>query len=138
MGTLPIPPGHKVEKMKKLYGVDYVVTKDGRVRMAIEIKVRKKHYPQMMISLTKVQALRDLASMGVQSRVIFATPEGVFSKAIGPGPIDGWIGTTTRADREDSTELAVYFGDWQVRDKLYEDEKNPMTRIGDSRMEWFA
>jgi len=139
MDVLAAPGGFTVEKLEKYGPADFALLKNGHVRMVCEVKKRNKHYPQMFVSLAKVQALRDYAAIGIQARVIFATPDGVFSKEIGPGEIDGWIGVGGRSDRGDpkDREMVVFFGDFVVGDKVYKEEKLPMKLVADSNPSWF-
>lgn len=105
----------------------------------VEVKVRRAHYDAMMLSLAKVQALREYAVSGLQARVIFATPRGVYAKRIGPEGIDGWIGLGGRTDRgdEQDTEPVVFFGDLKIGGQVVRAEKEPMQRLFDSDPAWF-
>jgi hypothetical protein len=131
--------GMTAHKLKAYSNVDFALMKDRVVRMVCEVKVRNKLYPQMMLSLDKVQALRNYAAMGLEARVIYATPEGIYVKKVGPDAIDGWIGMGGRTDRDDpdDTEMVVYFGQMTVNGKRISEEKDPMKRVCDSERRWF-
>ena len=133
--------GFKAVKLKEFSKVDFALMRGPAVKMLCEVKVRDRHYPQMFLSLEKVQALRNYAAAtGIAARVIFATPKGIFAKKIGPLEIDGWVGLGGRTDRgdPDDVEMVVYFGPLVVGGKVYREEVEPMTRIADSRREWFV
>lgn len=129
----------KIKDGKGLGKIDHAFYRHGRVLMMAEIKRRDQHYPQMFIGFDKVEALRNVAACGLQARVIFATPKGIYAKKIHQGFIDGWIGQGGRKDRGDpkDIQLVVYFGDWVVGGKVLKAEVEPMTRICDSLPEWF-
>lgn len=127
----------KAEKLKRYADVDYALTKGGSVRMVCDVQVQDKRQPQMAISLEKVRKLRGYAERGLQARIIFATPEGIFAKKIEDGPIDGWIGLSGRYDEEQGSEMAVYFGPLVVSGKVMDEEKNPLQRLCDSDPSWF-
>jgi hypothetical protein len=131
--------GMTAHKLKAYSNVDFALMKDRVVRMVCEVKVRNKLYPQMMLSLDKVQALRNYAAMGLEARVIYATPEGIYVKKVGPLAIDGWIGMGGRTDRDDpdDTEMVVYFGQMTVNGRRISEEKDPMKRLCDSERRWF-
>ena len=131
--------GMKAVKLPQFQDIDFALMRGDAVWGVVEIKCRKKHYPQMFLSLHKVQGLRAYAASGLQARVIFATPEGLFAKKIGPLEVDGWIGIGGRKDRGDEidTELLVHFGDLVFNGKTYKEEKDPMTKICDSDPRWF-
>ena len=131
--------GMKAVKTKQYYPVDWVFMRGELAWGVVEIKVRKKHYPQMMLGLEKVQALRGFAADGLEARVVFCTPEGVFVKKIREGPVDGWIGIGGRKDRGDDQDIEpmVFFGPFVVGGVVYKEEAEPMERIADSRPEWF-
>lgn len=137
--TVASMAGMTAHKLKAYSNVDFALMRDKMVRMVCEVKVRKQHYPQMFLSLHKVQALRHYASLGLEARVIFATPAGIFVKKIGPGSIDGWIGLGGRTDRgdPDDQELMVFFGQLEVNGKVYPEEAEPLKQIAASQQEWF-
>lgn len=132
--------GMKAVKLPQFQDIDFALMKGEVVWGVVEVKARGRHYPQMFLSLHKVQALRQYAAAGLQARVIFATPKGIFAKKIGPLEIDGWIGIGGRTDRGDAKdqELMVHFGDLVLGDKVMREEKEPMTRICDSDERWFT
>lgn len=132
--------GMKAVKLPQFRDIDFALVRGEVVWGVAEVKCRNKHYPQMFLSLHKVQALRNYAAAGLQARVIFATPQGVFTKKIGPLEIDGWIGIGGRTDRGDNKdqELLVYFGDLVQNGKTYKEEQEPMQRLCDSDQGWFA
>lgn len=107
---------------------DFAMLRDNRVVGVAEVKVRGKRYPQMFISLHKVQALRDYASLGLAARLVFALPDGVFVQEIGHPEIMGWIGYAGRTDRGDAqdTEMVVFY------------DTSGMRRLCDSDAGWFA
>ena len=123
--------GMKPIKLKEFSNVDFALMKGDAVWGVIEVKVRNKLYPQMMLSLHKVQSLRDYAALGLEARVVYATPEGIYVKKVGPERIDGWIGFGGRTDRGDEAdqELMVFFGG--------REEQEPIKRVAASRPEWF-
>ncbi len=125
--------GMKAVKLPK-FDVDFVLMKGEVVWGVAEVKGRMKHYPQMFVGLEKIQKLRQYACTGLQARMIFATPEGIFAKKIGPAEVDGWIGVGGRKDRGDSLdiELLCYFDT-----SAPSEEKNVMTRVCDSDPRWF-
>jgi hypothetical protein len=131
--------GMKAVKLPQFQDIDFALMKGDVVWGVVEVKGRRKHYPQMFLSLHKVQALRQYACAGLQARVIFATPQGIYAKKIKEGPIDGWIGIGGRKDRGDAidTEMMVFFGDLVVGDKTLKEEQDPMTKICDSDPRWF-
>ena len=131
--------GMKAVKLPQFQDIDFALMRGEVVWGVVEVKARGRHYPQMFLSLHKVQALRQYAAAGLQARVIFATPSGVFAKKVGPGEIDGWIGVGGRKDRNDplDTEMVVHFGDLVVGDKTMREEKDPMTKLADSDPRWF-
>lgn len=131
--------GMTADKLPNFSQVDFALSRGPVVWGVAEVKVRNRLYSQMMLSLHKVQALRDLAATGLQARVIYAVPEGIYVKKIGPEEIDGWIGMGGRTDRGDSQdrELVVYFGDAHINGRLIREEKNPMTKLCDSEASWF-
>lgn len=107
---------------------DFAMLRDNRVVGVAEVKVRGKRYPQMFISLHKVQALRDYASLGLAARLVFALPDGVYVQEIGHPEIMGWIGYAGRTDRGDvqDTEMVVFY------------DTSGMRRLCDSDAGWFA
>lgn len=107
---------------------DFAMLRDNRVVGVAEVKVRGKRYPQMFISLHKVQALRDYASLGLAARLVFALPDGVYVQEIGHPEIMGWIGYAGRTDRGDAqdTEMVVFY------------DTSGMRRLCDSDAGWFA
>lgn len=107
---------------------DFAMLKDNRVVGVAEVKVRGRKYPQMFISLHKVQALRDYASLGLAARLVFALPDGVYVQEIGHPEIMGWIGYAGRTDRGDAqdTEMVVFY------------DTSGMRRLCDSDAGWFA
>jgi hypothetical protein len=125
--------GLRAVKLPQFEDVDFALLRGEQVWGVVEIKCRGKHYPEMFLSLKKCQALRDYAASGLQSRVIFATPEGVYSKKIGPLVLDGWIGIGGRKDRNDpkDVEMVCFFS---VNGK---EESEPMKRVCDSDSRWF-
>ena len=131
--------GMTAVKLPKFQDIDFALMRGDVVWGVVEVKARGKHYPSMFLSLAKCQALRNYAAAGLQARVIFATPQGVFSKKIGPLEIDGWVGIGGRRDRGDDkdTELMCFFGDLVQNGKTYREEKEPMQRLCDSDPRWF-
>ena len=129
----------RADKLKAYSNVDFALVRGEKVWGVCEVKVRNKLYPQMMLSLHKVQALRNYAALGLEARVIYATPEGIYSKRIGPKEIDGWIGMGGRTDRGDDSdvEMCVFFGPMVVNGKAMNEEAEPMKRVCDSKQEWF-
>lgn len=130
--------GLTVQKLRP-NDLDFALLRGKQVKMVCEVKIRHKHYDQMFISLDKVQALRDKAAMGLEARVVFATPAGIFVKKIGPGSIDGWIGFAGRTDRGDQfdQELMVHFGQLEINGKYFPEEVEPLKQIAPSKPEWF-
>ena len=126
-------------KNKPFYPADWSFLKGDLLWGVAEIKCRNKHYDQMMLSLEKVQKLREFAASGIEVRAVFATPEGVYVKKIGPEGVDGWIGIGGRADRGDPAdrEPVVYFSPFIVGGVVYKEEKEPMVRVADSDPRWF-
>jgi len=124
----------RAEKLPK-FDIDFALLRGKEVVMVTEVKCRNAHYDQMFISLDKCRVLRDYAATGLQARVIFATPEGVYAKIVGPLHIDGWIGIGGRKDRNDGMdqEMVVYFDTDEAKSK----ELWPMKRLMDSKQEWF-
>lgn len=116
------------KKLKKYSEVDFCLLKGDRVVGVAEVKVRGRDYKELFISLTKVQALRDLAAVGLAARIIFATPSGIYLQDIGPLEIMGWIGWGGRADRGDDQdqEMVVFY------------DMAGMRLLCDSQPEWFA
>ena len=116
------------KKLKTYSEVDYCLMRGERVVGVAEVKVRGRDYPEMFIGVSKVQALRSYAAVGLAARVVFATPSGVYLQEVGPLEITGWIGYGGRQDRGDSQdqEMVVFY------------EQGGMRRICDSRPEWFA
>lgn len=118
----------KPEKLKPSLEVDYALMDNtGKCAYVCEIKVRKKRYPDMFLSLAKVQALRAYAAIGINARILFALPDGVHIQKVAPLDIEGWIGYGGRSDRNDSQdgELLVFY------------PTDGMTRAFDSKKEWF-
>ena len=132
--------GMKAVKLPQFQDIDFALMKGQVVWGVVEVKARGRHYPQMFLSLAKCQALRNYAAAGLQARVIFATPKGIFAKKIGPLEIDGWIGIGGRKDRNDPSdiEMVAHFGDLVLGDKVMREEKEPMTKICDSDERWFT
>lgn len=128
-----------VQKLADKSQIDFALMKGDVVWGVAEVKVRNRLYPQMMLSLHKVQALRLHAAMGLQARVIFAVPEGIYAKRIEEGPVDGWIGYGGRTDRGDAQdrEPVVFFGELKVNGRVMREERQPMTRLADSDPRWF-
>lgn len=83
------------------------------------------------VPLCIVQHLRDSAAAGLEARVVFASPEGVFVKKVGPGSIDGWIGL-------ERGQMRVYFGSVTVGGKVFNEEAEPLRQVAPSKKEWFA
>lgn len=128
--------GMKAVKLPKFKDIDFALMKGDVVWGVVEVKARGKHYPSMFLSLDKCQALRNYAAAGLQARVIWATPQGLFVKKIGPLEIDGWIGIGGRTDRNDPLDMefvAHFYTPGQQTE-----EAEPMTRLCDSKPEWFA
>ena len=132
--------GMRAVKLPQFQDIDFALMKGDVVWGVVEIKARRQHYPQMFLSLHKVQALRQYAAAGLQARVIYATPQGIYAKKVGPLEIDGWIGIGGRKDRNDpvDTELMVHWGDLVINGQTMKAEQDPMTKICDSNPEWFA
>jgi hypothetical protein len=116
------------EKQKPSLIVDYALMRGQRMVGVAEVKVHHKQYPEMFISYAKVRAMRDYMVDGIAPRVIFAMPEGIFVKKLETIAIDGWIGMGGRKDRNDAhdREPVVFY------------KTNEMTRIADSKKEWFV
>lgn len=115
-------------KLKPSLIVDYaLMDKDGICKYACEVKVRKKSYPELFISLAKVQALRAYQAIDVNARIFFVVPEGVYVQKIAPLHIEGYIKYGGRDDRGDmdDKELLVYYN------------FKSMTRMFDANPEWF-
>jgi hypothetical protein len=131
--------GMRAVKLPQFQDIDFALMRGEVVWGVVEVKGRRKHYPQMFLSLHKVQALRQYACAGLQARVIYATPQGIFAKKIGKGEIDGWIGLGGRTDRGDNKdqEVMVFFGDLVVNGQTMKEEEHPMTKICDSDPRWF-
>ena len=130
--------GMQAVKNKDHHRIDWSFLRGEVVWGVAEIKCRHLHYDQMMVSLDKIQALRECAASGLEARMVFATPAGIFVKKIGPEGIDGWIGMGGRADRGHSEmEPCVYFGNLTVGGMLIKEEKEPMVKIAESKPEWF-
>ena len=129
----------RADKLKEYSAVDFALIRGTKVWGVAEVKVRDKLYPQMMLSLHKVQALRNYAALGLEARVVYATPQGIYVKKIGPESIDGWIGIGGRKDRgdPDDQELMVFFGPMVVNGKAMNEEERPLARVCDSKQEWF-
>ena len=72
--------GMQAVKNKDFHKVDWSFLKGHVVWGVAEIKCRHLHYDQLMVSLDKVQALRDHAASGLEARMVFATPAGIFVK----------------------------------------------------------
>lgn len=128
--------GMKAVKLPQFQDIDFALMKGDVVWGVVEVKGRRKHYPQMFLSLHKVQALRNYAAAGLQARVIFATPQGVFAKKIGPLEIDGWIGIGGRTDRNDPMDMEFVCHFYTPGHET--EEAHPMTKICDSDQGWFA
>ncbi len=119
-------------KLKPSLVVDYGLEKDGHLAYVAEVKVRHKSYPSMFISLHKVQEMRQYVAWGVQARVIFALPQGVYVQKLefpsGNPAIQFEIGIRGRTDRGDAADLEpVVFMPMAG-----------MTKLFDSKKEWFA
>lgn len=111
------------------YGeANFAMLRGNRVVGVAEVKVRGKRYPQTLISMHKVQALRDYAALGLAARLIFALPDGVYVQEITHPEIAGWIGYAGRTDRGDAqdTEMVVFY------------DTHGMRRLCDSDAGWFA
>lgn len=107
--------------------VDFSLVRDGRVVGVMEVKVRKRAYDTMFVSLHKAQALRRFAAEGLRAWLVFALPEGVLSQPIAPDAVFD-IRMGGRADR----------GDWQDRDLVAHFPTHAMRRAGDADPGWFA
>lgn len=124
--------GLSSDKLKPSLVVDYGLSKDGRLAYVAEVKVRHKSYSTMFISLAKVQHMREYVAWGVQARIIFALPEGVYVQKLefpgGLPAIQHEIGIAGRKDRGDPDDLepVVHF------------EFSKMARLFDSKKEWFT
>lgn len=120
------------QKLKPSLIVDYALLKGERMVGVCEVKVRGKSYPEMFISLHKVQEMRKHVNDGNKARIIFAVPEGVYVQKVefpdGDPSIKGWIGIKGRKDRNDPFDMEPVVH-WPLKD---------MTRIADSNKEWFA
>lgn len=96
-------------KMPKAYEVDFAVMRSGRVVGVVEVKVRSRHYPEIILSLHKAQALRRFAAWGLHARLIVATPEGVFlhrvTSEVTPITLGG---RTDRGDPDDVEPVVRY------------------------------
>ncbi len=118
-------------KLKPSLIVDYGLMRDKRMVGVAEVKVRKQSYPELFISLHKVQEMRKHVMDGTRARVIFATPDGIYVQKVEFDPvspsIQGWIGIAGRTDRADASDMepVVY---WPM---------TGMERIADSKQEWF-
>ncbi len=133
--------GLEAVKLGAKYGADFGVMRGRHLLGALEIKVRNREYPEMMLALTKCQGLRELAAWGLMVRAVFAMPSGIYAQPItcevvprqggfhveGNGYGAGWIGLGGRTDRDDpdDVEPVVY---WQVAS---------MKRVCGSKKEWF-
>jgi hypothetical protein len=90
-------------KTPRFYGFDYTITRDDHVRAFVEIKVRKKHYPTLLLSLHKWQAGMALSrDTGLPFILIASTPQGLFWSEVKPGPMQIVVGG--RNDRGDSQD----------------------------------
>jgi hypothetical protein len=98
----------------------------------VAIKVDREEHPDVD-ALYMAQAAAFTENLG-WPLTIFATPEGIFAKKVGPAEVDGWIGVGGRKDRGDSLdiELLCYFDT-----SAPSEEKNVMTRVCDSDPRWF-
>ncbi len=126
-------------KLPPLAHADFALNRGGRTVALAEVKVRRRHFEPLFLSLEKVLELQRYAAAGIKCRVLFATPAGIFSKAIEPGSVGGWIAPGGRSDRGDRSdrELMVHFGDLVVDGRVVERHDRP-ARVCDSRPEWFS
>lgn len=73
------PYGLTVLKLPIAYEVDFAVLRGERVVGFAEVKVRKRAYDTLMLSLHKAEALRRLAT-GFRSWLLVAVPAGVYAR----------------------------------------------------------
>ena len=124
--------GLRPVKLKPSLIVDYALMRRDQMVGVAEVKVRGKAYPEMFISLHKVQEMRKHVMDGTKARVIFATPRGVFVQKVEFDPaspaITHHIGMAGRTDRGDKSDMepVVFF------------PMAGMERIADAKQEWFA
>lgn len=83
------------------------------------------------VPLHIVQHLRNSVAAGLEARVVFANPQGVFVKKVGLGPIDGWIGLHEGL-------MQVFYGSLVVGGKVFNEEAEPLKQVAPSKKEWFA
>ena len=110
--------------------IGFALMKDKRVVMHV-VCVMLPYLDIPSIPLHIVNHLRNSAVSGLEARVVFACPQGVFVKKIGPGKVDGWIGM-------EGERMEVYFGSLQVGDKVFNEEAEPLRQVAPSKKEWFA
>lgn len=78
-----------------------------------------------------MERLRSSAVSGLQARAVFASPQGVFVKKVGPAQMDGWIGL-------EGGQMVVSFGSLKVGDKIFNEEAEPLSQLPiNPSPEWF-
>ena len=90
--------------MPQFYEFDYAIAQDKVVKGFVEVKVRNKHYPTLLLSLHKWQVGLKMSELSrLPFLIVSSTPAGLFWIKAEQRPLEIVIGG--RADRNDSQDV---------------------------------